>query len=527
MANSPPTINVVQYATGGGVVGVFPLLPTQLLGSQDGSDVGTGGPATATRAPAVPAGTFNVNSNIEFLDDRYVLTSRGPGAVGATTGVYKKNQGGAGQWGRVRGGQSNGDLIVDGHHSGLHVLHPAGVPTLAYFMFDDSHELRISSTTDGTTGGSWVANQGSLLETNGSSPADIGQSIIFRNSIVWAHLNFTGGAGIGAISQFDLVLSTFTRYNVTGVLDQNNRGCSFALHLHDNVLFLAGWSTPGSARVTKLQGGSFVTVVTDSSQIAGGGADVFGFTGHPALFTDPTTGDLIFIQSGIRTSNSAARTQISRIQNATGGSPVLLDVSTTVMDSGEGADKYLEGGGSANRQRRWVVNVDTATDPVNTRTFLTTWIAGGSTETWEWKGIGAEMEAVAGLVGISDDFALPYNTVGGGHRSPRIAAVEMEGPHTEEAGGTKIFWRARGSAPIGVATFRGVDTEGAPDTVLPILAFTVESGSPATTPTISGNTIINITPDNGATLYSVRLVVGTAGSDIGEGDVGLIIPDFV
>jgi len=56
--------------------------------------------------------------------------------------------------------------------------------------------------------------------------------------------------------------------------------------------------------------------------------------------------------------------------------------------------------------------------------------------------------------------------------------------------------------------------------------LTLPTGLP-TTPTISGNTIINFASDNGHTLYSVVLNVGAVGVDIGEGDVGLLIADLI
>ena len=523
MANNPITESVFKWK-GTGAVLVSPLLPTRILGTQDGSDVGTGGPGLAAFETTAPAGNFIVNRNIEFLDDRYAL---GGAENSAGSGVYKKGQGGAGLWGRVQGGGANLFPNFGGHCSGLHVLHPAGVPTLAYLLMAENGQFLAFLTTDGTTGAAWVAgslNIGSANPVAGST----GMSLVFRDSIVWAH-SLSTGAG-GTITQYNFALGARTTYNSTNVLDGNNLGCSYALHVHGNVLFLAGWSlATGLSRVTKLQAGSFVTVVTDSTQIAGNGADVISFTGHNALFTDFATGDLIWIQAGLRVSNLAPRAQVFRIQNAVSGSPTPSDISSTVMGAVEGADKYLEGGGSANRQRRWAINIDTQSDPGTPRTFLTTWVAGGGTETWEWKGVGAEMEAVALLAGISDDFALPYNTVGGGERSPRIAAVEIgdvANPTVEVAGGTKIFFRGRGVAAAGTLTFYGTDSEGTPSTVVPISAFVVVSGGSGT-PSQSGNTIIDFEPDNGVTLYSVVLDTGAAGVDIGEGDVGLIIPDFV
>ena len=104
---------------------------------------------------------------------------------------------------------------------------------------------------------------------------------------------------------------------------------------------------------------------------------------------------------------------------------------------------------------------------------------------------------------------------------------DTSNPPEEVAGGTKFFFRGAGSSAAGVVTFRGTDTEGTPTTVVPIVNVVVESGSPPTTPTVSSDTLINFTPDNGTTLYSVILDVAFTGVNIGEGDVGLIITGLV
>jgi hypothetical protein len=395
---------------------------------------------------------------------------------------------------------------------------------------DSLQEWRLATTVDGTTGGDWAGNATTIIDTNTTRPTDVGQSIVFRNSIFWVHEHFTGTSKTGSITQYDFVLNTLTRYNVSTIINTSNQACSYALHVHDNVLFLFCWATQGDqtyARLTKLQAGSFQTVITDTSQRGGNANSEFG---HAAMFTDQASGDLIIFEPGKVVGALLDRARVIRVQNATGAAS-FLDISSTVMGAIEGADKYLQGGGSADHNRRWAVNVDAKSDPANPRTFLTTWVPGGVTETWEWKGVGAEIEAVALLAGISDDFALPYNTVGGGERNPRIAAVEIgdiSNAPSETVGGTRFYFRGRGSAPVGIITFYGNDDEITPTIVVPIVSgsLVVESGSPPTTPTISGNTIINFTPDNGVVLYSVILDVGAAGVDIGEGDIGLIIPDF-
>jgi hypothetical protein len=215
----------------------------------------------------------------------------------------------------------------------------------------------------------------------------------------------------------------------------------------------------------------------DSGADAGGAFTTNPNLGHPTMFTDFVTGDLIVITGGERDSNGADRTKVVRIQNAT-STPIPTDIQTTVMGATEGADKYLEGGPSADVHRRWSVFVDDQTVPGTVRTFLTTWIPTGSTETWEWKGVGAEIELVAGGAGVSgDDIVLPYNTVGGGHRSPstaRISIGDVNNPPAEAPGGTKIYFRGSGIDTAKTVTFRGVDDQGTATTVVPIVAASLE-----------------------------------------------------
>lgn len=535
MANPPPTINVLKYA-GAGNVQVFPLPATQILGSQDGSDVGTGAPAPLANLQGANVLGIDLNRNVEFLEDRYCLTA--DASAGNQSGVYKKNTPGANDWGLVQGGAGvENNLLVDGNSTGLHVLHPLGIPTLARMMFDQNNDLRLFRTEDGLTGAKAAAEWGNAaqvglpLETaSASQPGNGGEAIVYRDSLVWAHANFNGSAGGGHISQFDFVLGVLTRYQVNTILHNNQPGSNLCLHVHNKVLFLFGWDTSGSffGRLTKLQAGAFVTVYTDATQAA----DFVGIDeGHSCMFTDPATGDLIIVMSG-ENNGVGPRAKVIQVQNATTTATPVNDVSATVMGAVEGADKYLQGGGAASDDRRWIANIDTTTVLGTTRVFLTTWDPGGGTETWEWKGVGAEMEAVAALAGITgNDFAFPANAIGGGHRRPRAAGVELgdpANPPVEVVGGTKYFFRGVGSAPVGVVTFLGTDLEDTPATVVPIVPGTlvVESGVPPTTPTISGNTLINFTPDASVSLYSIVLDVDAAGVDIDEGEIGLIIPDF-
>jgi hypothetical protein len=420
---------------------------------------------------ATPAASLTCNRVVEFLDDRFALSAD---TQGSRSGVFKKNFGRPGWWGKVQGATSGQNLAVDGSVSGLHVLHPAGTPTMAYLVYDSGSELRLRRTTDGLRGAGWGGLNGELLETNGNpAPTNYGQSIVFRNSIVWAHEQFSGAVGTGKITHYDLATSSLVRYNPNIAGGESSQ---MALHVHKNKLFLFGNHPTGNRpiKLFRLDAGAFVNIFAAVDN-GGGSTDLQSpSTGHPAMFTDDATGDLIVFAVGVQ---GTFQTKVLRFVNAeVGSSNVPTNITSTVLGAVQGANKYSAAGGDGDN-RRWVVNVDTESDPNNPRTFLTTWRAGFLTETWEWKGIGAEIEAVALLAGISDDFALPYNSVGGGHKSPRIAAVEVSGTPAEVVGGTRFSFRGRGSDTSGTVTFYGTDSEGTPDTVVPILAGSLTVGS--------------------------------------------------
>jgi hypothetical protein len=523
MANNPPARNVLRH-NGAGNPQVFPNLPTLINGSQDGADLGTGGPALAAME-VPPTGNFSCNRIVEFKNTRFAVIYSTTAAN--AQGVYEKDTGGADLWGRVTG--DGGTLVSHGAGTGLHVLHPLGVPTLALLYQDAAGDINLRDTVDGTTGANWAGvTEGLQLENNISAPFSWGESIVYRNSIVWVHDRFAGSAGTGDVTQYDLVTGLLTRYDVSG--HNNPHGSQKSPFVHKNKLFLlcpvAAANRP--LNLFRLDGGSFVSIWD------GGSSDVANTEeNHPCMFTDPATGDLVLVtQTKVPSLPDARIRHLSAAD--VGASPTITDVSATTLGAvNVGAGKYRAGGTNDDNARRWSVFNDTETDPANPRIFLTTWINGvGTSETWEWKGLAAPIEAVASLAGVNSEYARPHAPISGGIRSPRVAAIEIgdaSNSVTEVLGGTKIFFRGQGISTVGVVTFYGADDEGTPVTVVPIAAasLVVESGSPATTPVISGNTLTNFTSDNGATLYSVVLDVGAAGVDVGAGDVGILIPNLV
>jgi hypothetical protein len=266
-------------------------------------------------------------------------------------------------------------------------------------------------------------------------------------------------------------------------------------------MFLFGWDATTSggaggggdagrfARVAKLQGGTFQTVWTSTTHqgfdtTSGSGS----VNGHAAMFTDPSTGNLIVFIHGANTAG-ASDIQVVSIANAN-IVPIATDITTTVLGpgpnptSGDGAEKYrVAVGPFADWRRRWSVFVDSS-DPSDPHTFLTTWSlgSGGDTETWEWLGIDTDLDPVVtttgGQEGISNDFALPYVTTSGGERSPRTGSVEFEGVPERAVGGTKFEFRGHRTA-AGIVEFYGDNGLGAgtPAVQLPIVSGSLVVGA--------------------------------------------------
>jgi hypothetical protein len=123
---------------------------------------------------------------------------------------------------------------------------------------------------------------------------------------------------------------------------------------------------------------------------------------------------------------------------------------------------------------------------------------------------------------FNGDFVVSHRRYGGGNISPAqvdgTSRIAFEGNPVEEAGGLmKREFRVWGTGPAINAKLYFSPDEQAPSTEATLGAVAVESGSPATTPTLNANTINNITPDDGSTLYSFRWAASADGISEGQG----------
>jgi len=496
MADTPPTTYVLE-CIGAGNVQVWPLFGTQVLGTQIGSDVGTGGPALATLETR--ATSYNHSRVIEFLDDVYCLV--GEGVASNTIGVYKRNQGGSGAWGRVH-------TPSDGMEtkSGMHIMYPNDVPTLVFLSqgFTD-FDIYLHTSTDGTT---W--NETKII--NDSNELDGGYSCVYRNAIFYMTK--------ADVYRYDFDTNLGTRLTAAGQ-SPNYSGGPF--HVHNNVLYAMWVNTgiPGAhCKLFRYQAGAFTEIYNWISATPAGSAGTGG-----CLFTDYASGELIALTNLGATSVGTS----FWIVNNPEGTASTTNITSTVLGVVEGAAIYAPGGGSASSSRKWQIMVDNDSDPTNPRTYLWTWTAGGGARVWQWQNTGAEIQSVTLTTIAGDNFVRYSGTRGGGNYfvtsgAPRAELGDAVNIPTEVFGGTKWYFRLYGTGgPVTLRLYYN-SSELAPSNLATLTgSVTIESGSPSTIPARSGNTITNLTADDGATLYSF---VHAASSDgLAEGDTYTLMAD--
>jgi hypothetical protein len=555
-----PTLSVLKIRSG--TPQVFPLLTGTTLGAQDGSDFGAaeGGVATLYRTG---------NRIIEAFGKRFAQVH---------DDIYERDEGGAGTWGSVHSRTGGVGGSGDGaSQSGIHLLHPGGVPTLASFYFNaGTGQIWLTTSTDGV---SWSdLNLG--VGTGGGHYS--GHSIAFRDSLFWFHIT----TGIEIIER-NLSTNITTTYNLSQ-MTSGSRLAAFAIV--DNELYLCCTALMASPTdlftVLRLFGGSWQTIATlPSIQIGNTGAQNGGCCG----WADGS--DLIVFAGGENISGGADGDSFFRITDPA-GTATVTDISSSLLTAGNSGDIYLKGGGSGVMTATWDVIVDNNTTPGQapgiylwrypgpgqagtrtawtynyrqishgavTGTFSVNEIVTGTTS-----GATAKIAAVNGGslsltnvdetggafqsgepltttggsatsssvlteqpftadgLSIGAEFALPHTVDGIGNRIPTKPAARAEigdasNPPEETAAGTKYYFRVYGTGAVGVITIYLSTDEEAPDAIATLTgSVVIESGSPATTPTRSGNTITNVTPDSGVALYSFVHDVTADGLVVGD-----------
>jgi hypothetical protein len=533
MANPIPTLSVVNYK-GSGNVTVHKLLNgTTLDPAQDGSDVLAGN-------LEVPPATTNNHANriVEAFGKRYLLHGER---------VYERDSGGSGNWGSIFSAEN----ISSYEHSGLHLLHPGGVPTLCFLDWTQGSAVRKHTSTNGTS----FVTDSNIATINGFADW-IGPSIVFGNSIVWTLQGNTGGLLI-----HDLALDTTIQPALTGNSTLDTPGVD--LLVHKNKLFIV-YQGSNSINIDRLDGSSLTNIFLTTPFTQGGAVPTIFSDGDEIILffnqfsagdnvayaiTDPTgtPGSVLIstILDGItHTSPHGWNKYVSIDPDPTQATTYLWhnagDPDTGTFDLyryryrqiTHGAvtngpftlNEFVEQAGTGARGR--VMESDGSSLDLTdvTGTFNNTGVITGDSS-------GAFATATSLLVyqtlvslgsGISKaNFGITNVSDGGLDRIPTAPSARpaFDGIPVEIAGGsTKFFFRVYGTgSAITLEIFSSIESQ-APDTQVTLVSgsLVIESGAPPTTPSMSTTQITNVTPDSGATLYSFEADLSSVGITSGQ-----------
>ena len=537
MPNPIPTLMCVKYR-GSGNVTVHKLLNgTTLDPTQDGSDVLVGNLETNGGS------TFHVHHNrlIEAFGKRFLLHGHR---------VYERDEGGAGTWGVVSEPDLGTLSVTDGRHSGLHLLHPDGVPTLA-FLYRSAFELwAVAETTDGVT---WTKTEPGI---NTGSEVSFGPSAVYRNSIFW----FLGGNDTNHIRSYDFSTRVAREHDVN-FSARADFPCS-NLHVHNDKLYFTHMDAANDTHLFRFNGTNFPAAGEITSvQTNPAGAQCLFSDGNDmiALFNNNASNRFAFRLSNFETGFGFTKVDItSPVLNGVGTSdprgfyPFLsVDPDPSIAEQRvyfwQNAGNKNSGTFDLRRFEYRIITFTTISGSFSLGETVTQAVTGASgVVVAVVAGVSLEMTDVSGtfdatniLTGGSSgatgtatsllveqastdlgsglsagEFGLAMSTEGGLDRIPTSVRPALEGVPVEITGDkTKFFFRVYGNATpaISLEAFASSSVE-APDRQLTLVGGTliVESGAPATTPTISGNQITNITADSGVALYSFQAELSSA-----------------
>jgi hypothetical protein len=543
MPNPIPPLMCVKYR-GSGNVTVHKLVNGITIDpTQDGSDVLVG------NLEADSGTTYHVHHNrlIEAFGKRFLLHG---------FRVYERNEGGDGVWGVVSEPDLGTLSATDPRHSGLHLLYPDGVPTLAFLYRSAFEEWAVAKSTDGIT---WTKVEPGI---NTGSEVSFGPSAVYRNSIYW----FLGGNDTNHIRSYDFSTETASEHDVN-FSASSATPCS-NLHVHNDNLYFIHYDAANDTHLFRFNGTDFKGIGEITSTPTNG-------NGVGCLFSDGN--DMIAMFN-----NSASNRFAFRLSNfETGSSHTKVDITNPVLNNVPTSDPRgfypfvsADPNPSIAEQRTYFWNnsgnkSNGTFDLLRFEYRIITFSAIGGTfdlgETVTQAVSGASGDVVAVVDGVSleltnvlgtfdatniitggdsgasgtatsllseqeatdlgtgvsaTEYGLAMITDGGLDRIQSSAYPAIEGTPIEVDGDrTKFFFRVYGSGTptITLEAFANGNAE-TPDTQLTLVNGTlvVESGSPATTPTISGDQITNITIDGGAALYSFQAELSSAGISKGQ-----------
>jgi hypothetical protein len=454
---------LVSKHDGIGNVAVFELIGGVSL-QQIGNDI-------TTNMETPPSDSVANNRVIEFKGKK-ILWHR--------NAIREENTGGAGNWGIVH---TISDMITsDGfaRHTGLHILNVDGVPTIVgLYSETTTSDVNAIRSTDGIT---WT-EVGTVIAT----PAgDCGRSIVYQNKLYWRYV-YSGG-----IIEYDPLLDSAVAIDGAGLLGGN---CTQDFCVHNNGLFMLGTIDSVNFSIFRLwkKIGSTFTAVASFSNASNG---VSGEFGASCLFSDGT--DLYAICNGQDT--AVTGNTMFRIQNPGEAGQVVTEITDTVIPA-----RFRAGGAAATTTtNRWFSYVDNDTDPTSPEIYLWRLPSQFNTayDVFHFVDFSTVLEEMGSL---SWEITLPNTKFGGGEIISSTTAskvyAELEQLTTIAGSGAGVqvqfSYRVYGTGTDKTATLYLSGGEEIP-TVVATLTGAATGGSSLR----SGNTIVNVSPDAGATLYT-------------------------
>lgn len=417
-------------------------------------------------------------TNVTVANNR-VIEFKGKKFVWHRNTIREENTGGTGTWGIVH---TISDIIAtDGfaRHTGFHIINVDGVPTILGGYSDIStNDINILRSTDGVT---WTEVDSTLNTGAGTC----GRSIVYRNKLYWRYVSSQ------EVIEFDPVLNSSVEVTGAGLVAGNS---TQDFCVHGNELFMLGTRDTGNGSKFILWqkiGSTFTQV--HSFTAADNGAS--GEQGCACLFSDGT--DLYAICNGRDTLVDG--NTMFRIQNPGGPGQIVTEITDTVIPA-----RFRSGGAAANIVNRWFSYVDNDTDPASPEIYLWRLPAQFDSAYDAFQFIDFST-VLTELGSLSWEITLPNTKFGGGDRIVSTAGIkvyaELEQLDTIAGSGSGVqvqfSYRVYGTGADKTATLY---LDGGEE--IPTVAATLVSIATGGSSSRSGNTIINVTPDAGVTLYT-------------------------
>jgi len=433
----PPTLMVLKNKST--PIQVRKLLAgTSLDPTQDGSNI-----TADTTAEAITTSENPNNPLIEAFGKRFLWHR---------SFILERDIGGDGAWGISLNLNLLGITVRSGKfHSGLHVLHPNGVETLAglFVRSEIATEVYSITTTDGIN---WTTT---LITTLGPSWGNFGRSVVFESSIYW--LAFNSSTNTVMIAR-DVAIGATTTWITTDFFSNwvATSGQTSDFAIHKDKLFLAASRTNQLSFepvLFRLDGSTWVNIGDlDAGATNGGGVEDRGL-----IISDGA--DLIFFY------NDNLPTCI-RIQNPLTASITTVDITATVLSG--------VGGGTLGQWQKY----RDVTTPGSAVWYLWYNQGGqnvGSYDCYQYNGIAAALTLVGSGIAAAD-FTLPNVDVGGNDRIPAKTEgrPQFDGAASEvTGGGRKRFFRVYGvGSDLTLSQYHNVDSE-APETLSSLAASSI------------------------------------------------------